>query len=416
MIKRWTVLALLAWCSVSASAHGDGPSRLQAKIDRAWAAFAQDPTASAPAAAAAPTLTDAQDERHARELKDDVALGSGYAKEVEKELKISTRTEEIERVQAIGRTMADIANKTLVNVSWGDRRLNPFNYTFKVVEGKDVNAFSLPGGFIYIYEGLLDYAESDDELAGVIAHEIAHASLRHIATLRRESSKLDIVTIPLILVGILTGSVEAVGGAQLLQQATGSGWSVKAEQAADYAGLQYIQQSNFNPVGMLTFMERLAFDDRYRAHWDLGIYRTHPPSMERAQSLRERLVTAKIPIRRSEVTKTLSTTVHPQPDGSVSITFLKQSLFTFRGDNAAERAQQAKERLDAFFDDLPKVHEVRLYGIDSIEGKGENLFQVTEEDAVGTDHTVKQLTRDAAEAVKRAAYELGYRVWEFPVR
>ncbi len=119
-------------------------------------------------------------------------------------------------MRLIGGELAAIANASKVRTTWGDKRLNPFEYTFKVVE-EDVNAFSLPGGYIYIYEGLVKYAESDDELAGVLAHEIAHASMRHVATMQREAGKLSAMQNPLILAAILIGGAKG-GDAMMVGQ------------------------------------------------------------------------------------------------------------------------------------------------------------------------------------------------------
>lgn len=351
--------------------------------------------------------------KHQKEVDDDIRLGKEYAIEVDKELKPSEDQAMIDRVNRIGKELAEIANKTHVKPLWGDNRLSVLPYQFKVVKGKDINAFSLPGGTIYVYEGLLKYVESDDELAGVLAHEIAHASLRHIATLRRESSKLDTVTIPLVLVGILTGNVALVTGSSLAAQAMGSGWSVKAEQSADNGGVDYLLKSPYNPVGVLTFMERLAYDDRYKANWDYGIYRTHPPSRERADALRNQLSAAGVTIRRSKVCATLATQISEQADHSYAISFLGIKLFTFYGPNAKDRAVVSAEQLNAFFDSQPKVHDVRAYGGDSVEGKGEPLIQITEDDAERAGKSLSQLTSDTTEAVKHATYDLGYRVWDF---
>ena len=96
---------------------------------------------------------------------------------------------------------------------WGSSQLKQFNYTFRVVDDKDVNAYSLPGGFIYVNKGLLDYVHSDDELAGVLAHEITHASHHHMVKLMHEQSKIQNVLLPALarLVGLSHGGVGNTG-------------------------------------------------------------------------------------------------------------------------------------------------------------------------------------------------------------
>lgn len=352
---------------------------------------------------------------HQADLDGDTKLGADYSKEVEKELKLSTDEKAIARVQRIGGEFAAIANNNLVKVTWGDKRLNPFNYTFKVVQGEDINAFSLPGGFIYIYDGLLKFAESDDELAGVIAHEVAHASFRHVKTMERERSKLQALTLPLILISIFgsgsetTASLGSLG--QLITMAKGSGWSVNAERAADYGAVQYMIKSNYSPVGMLTFMERLAKAQRAYDVSSLGIFQTHPPSRERATSLVEHLEALDIPIRRSLVSSAYR--VAPVNEkGNEKLVFEDKTLTTFTGKEAPDRAKNAASRLNEFFDTVPDLFEVTARADGTIVGRGRILFQITEEDAKATNMTVAQAGKEAVEQIKRSLYTLAFRVWD----
>lgn len=357
------------------------------------------------------------DAKYQKELDDESALGKKYAAEVEKENKLSTNKEFIERVERVGGEIAAIARTQQVDVSWGDKRLSPFNYTFKVIEGDDVNAFSLPGGYIYVYEGFMRYVESDDELAGVMAHEVAHASFRHLATLNREAQKFQAVSLPLLLVAILSGG-QAGGDLLALNQlvgiAVGGGWSVKAEKSADWGGFQYILQSKYSPVGLLTFMERLARDERSqpKRQLDWGIYRTHPPSRERAEALIENLNGRGIQIRRSAVTQTFRTHVRPADNGGVEVLFSGRALFKFSGDSALQRADDAAARLDAFFDNVPELFELRVLGDGMVEGRRKFLFRITAEDAALAGITTYALADETEANLKRALYMLSYRIWD----
>ena len=114
--------------------------------------------------------------------KDDAAeikLGKDAAVQVDKDMKLITTGPELDRVVKIGNKLAAIAASVNVPATWGINRLSKFDYTFKLVDAKDINAFSLPGGFIYVNKGLVDAVQSDHELAGVIAHELAHAAHHH---------------------------------------------------------------------------------------------------------------------------------------------------------------------------------------------------------------------------------------------
>ncbi|HVL39024.1 MAG TPA: M48 family metalloprotease [Fimbriimonadaceae bacterium] len=360
-------------------------------------------------------LDEQVDKRHEADLKADAELGAKYAAEVEKEFKLSSRQDAVERVERIGAALAKVAQETPVRVSWGDRRLNPFSYRFKVIEEKDVNAFSLPGGFIYVYEGLVDFCESDHELAGVLSHEIAHAAFRHIATFQREQSKFSTATLPLIIAIILGGGREAgnaLTAVQLTNVALGSGWSINAEEAADLGGIQYMARSDYNPVGILTFMERLARRGGFGDIVDLGILRTHPPSRQRAATLTKHLQEMGIPIRRSEVTTSFRTIVKPGDAGAVEGWFGQRRVFRFAGADAIARADLAAKRLNAFFDEVPELHEVSSLQDGTLLGRRRPLFQYTAEDAATLGKPLASLVDEAEAGIKRSLYSLAYRIWD----
>jgi len=360
----------------------------------------------------AQTAKQAEDEaRHKRDVENDIKIGKEYSADVDKETKPSEDKANIERVQRIGGELAKIANSTPIQALWGDKHMSRFDYTFKVIQGKDVNAFSLPGGTIYVYDGLVKYVESDDELAGVLAHEISHASLRHVATLQREQSKLNIIQLPLLLLTLLSGRPEALMTGSLLSNAIGSGWSVKAEQAADFGGFQYMVQSKYNPTGLLTFMERLARDERMEPSIDWGIYRTHPPGRERAESLESFMKTYSIPIRRSMVTSSFKTTVQPGEKASLDILFGKRKLFTLGGSAAIARSDDAVEKLNAFFDSQPQMFEMTVTDDGWVMGRRQGLLKLEPEDAAAADMGFDAYRADALKQMRAAIFTLSYRIW-----
>lgn len=355
------------------------------------------------------------EQKHQDELKADAELGAKYAERADKELKPSKNQEYIDRVQRIGGELADIANKNRVETTWGDKRLNPYAYRFKVVEKEEVNAFSLPGGFIYVYEGLVKYCESDDELAGVLAHEIAHASMRHLATLQREQSKVDLFTLPLILISLLSGGDAGSAGitlGTLANQALASGWGQNAERAADYGGFQYMVRSRYNPVGMLTFMEKLARDQRSIEAIDWGIYRTHPPSKERAMSLQGFILGQRLPLKRSAVTTSFRVIPKIEDKGGVAMHFNTRVLFRLGGPNALDRAERISATLNDFFDEVPELYVVGMSGESTVTYRQRPLFQLTDVDAELTGLTLAQTTAGAVRSIKRELYMLAFRVWD----
>ena len=357
---------------------------------------------------------------HQNDLKSDVEVGAKYAAEVEKHVKFATDTEMLKRVQRVGAEMADLANQNKTIATWGDSRFNTYPYTFKVIQQDDPNAFSLPGGYVYVQTGLLKFIESDDELAGVLAHEISHAKFRHIATLQKEQSKMTAISLPMILVAIMTGgganAGAAIEGASILGTAVGNGWSVKAEQAADYGGIQLMVKSKYNPTGMVTVMERLALVENSQPQYsrNLGIFRDHPPSKERADSMIAYLKQYNVPVERSKVSSSFRAIVKPddKTPGAVVITFANRNLMSFAGNNALSRADEAATKLNTFIDSSPATFEVAA-GLDgSVMGGTQRLLKFTADDATAQNKPLAELQRLAVLNIRGALYTVAIRIWE----
>ena len=228
----------------------------------------------------------------------------------------------LSRVTTIGARLANVANKTVIPATYGTENRTPYTYRFHIVDDKDVNAFALPGGWLYVNKGLLDYVQSDDELAGVLAHEVIHAAHHHILKLQKEQDKLNtqlaIGAIAAIFAKVpVADTGNLITGLQLVALQKVNGYSQQAERDADGAGFELTRLAGFNPVGALTFMERLARDQRNRPEVDLGIFRTHPPEKQRVASLKSKLDLAAIPINRRQTTNQLRLSVLPAKNQSV---------------------------------------------------------------------------------------------------
>lgn len=354
--------------------------------------------------------TQTPDEKHLKEIQKDVEQGKEYVKELEKDLKLSEDPAVLERIKKLGDELAAIANKTAVPATYGDSRLSPFDYSFKVVVDKDVNAFSVPGGFIYMHTGLIDNAESEAEIAGVLAHEIAHASHRHLHTLAREYSKAStLTTIAALVVAVFADGRDAVNtmnAQQLFLMALTSGWSEQAEMDADQAGFKYLIQTGHNPVGLLTFMERLAFkENRLGPKVDWGIQRTHPPSRKRVQALRKLLIDNGVPIARSEVTTSFRVTAR-EDGGRRALSFGEYPLFTVAGSDAEARSVDLTARFNKFFDSTPQIFSIRADG-PNLLWFGTKLIEFREGDVEGK--TPSEAAQQALSNVKNALFSLDFR-------
>lgn len=386
------------------------------------------PTASASSAPAQtsqnPPLTpeEQKDEtRHEADVKGDIEEGKRYAEEAEKQYKLSTNKEYQDRVARVGADIAAVARTTKIIALWGDKHFSKFDYTYKVIQGDDVNAFSLPGGHIYVFEGLMKQVESDDELAGVLGHETAHAALRHVATLEHNEEKLNMVSLPALLAAILIGSRSnnnynagpniLLPGIMSGTQAIRSGWSVSAEAAADYGGFQYLTKTKYDPSGMLTFMERLAEDERLGLAFDWGIYRDHPPGKERAEALVHYMQEAGLPLRRSKVTTSFRVTMKPADNGKVLLNFGSRPIVALGGSEALTRADKLVTELNAFFDATPELFEIQAGPNGTINWNGAPIIELSQDDVASTSLSVTALRDQTLQNLRMSLFNLGFHVW-----
>lgn len=156
----------------------------------------------------------------------------------------------------------------------------PYSFHFRVVPNKTVNAFALPGGYITLHSALLEAAESPEELAGVMAHEMVHVLDKHgLHGLLHDTGLLMIID------GLFTGGGASAGylGAQLLTLS----YSRTNERDADRKGMQMLVRAGISPEGMVHFFEKLDRNAKgHKSAW-VGFLRTHPMDTERTRYLRE---------------------------------------------------------------------------------------------------------------------------------
>src|SRR3954470_20747820 len=192
--------------------------------------------------------------------QDDVNVGQQSAVQAEQQLPILNDAQTNAYLNRIGQRLAANAGGP------------QFQYRFRVVNQADINAFALPGGFIYVNRGVIDNASNEGELAGVVAHEISHVALRH-ATHQASKAYLAQAGIS-ILGGILGGHVGA-GAAQIINTVGGIGlnavflkYSRDLETQADIRGAQIMAASGYNPRDMVAFFQKLErVDTSKKTNW-----------------------------------------------------------------------------------------------------------------------------------------------------
>lgn len=207
-------------------------------------------------------------------LQEEVQMGRQYAAEINRQLPIVQDA-------AIHRYINDLGNQIA-------RAADPrgIQYTFYVVNSDVVNAFAVPGGFIYVNRGLIEQTSNMSELAGVLGHEIGHVVARHGVDqmVRMQRAELG-VNLAYILLGRQPGTAE-----QLALQVGAAGYfarhSREAEREADDMAVQFVTRAGINPDGIVTFFQKLM-QERQRSpsrveQW----FSTHPLTEERIQNTR----------------------------------------------------------------------------------------------------------------------------------
>jgi beta-barrel assembly-enhancing protease len=161
-------------------------------------------------------------------------------------------------------------------------------FTIKVIDASEINAFALPGGFLYINRGLIEAARDEAELAGVIAHEIAHVAARHGVEQASKGQLLNWASLPLIFLGGWGGFIinQAAGIALPL---TFLKFSRGAEKEADRLAAQYLWKAGYDPVALITFFEKLQAQEKKQAGTLEKIFRSHPMNKDRIKEVHKLL-------------------------------------------------------------------------------------------------------------------------------
>lgn len=346
------------------------------------------------------------------ETEEEIQMGKTSALEVAKEYKFIDDPALVKRLETVGGLIAKIATEKEVPATYGKSTVAKFDYTFKIIDDKEVNAFALPGGYVYVNKALLDYVQSDDELAGVIAHEIAHAAHHHIMQLIKAQQKENTALALAVLVGVAVGakgeSLENIAYAlTLIRIARMSAYGQDAEFDADRTAVAYMAVTKYNPVGMLTFMERFATDEARKPQRDYGLFQTHPESNKRAQVIIGEIEKRGLPINRRLVTTYTAVQVKPVPDSQASSVWIGDTeiirLADSNGEKASVRANRIAARLTSALLAGASLRDVKV-GIagQNVIIMGDSVVEPTAEDAALVSSTVSQVAEVSADAIRRA--------------
>ncbi len=206
-----------------------------------------------------------------------VALGKQFAQQVEQSSKLVTDPVVNEYVNRIAQNLVRNSDSQV-----------PF--TVKVIDSDDVNAFALPGGFFYVNSGLILNADDESELAGVMAHEIAHVAACHVAREQTRGQLVNLASIPLIFVGGGIGyAIQNVAGLAL--PVTFLKFSRGFEADADFLGTEYAYKAGYDPQGMIRMFEKIdALQKRKPGILD-KTFSTHPATPDRIARIQQEIST-----------------------------------------------------------------------------------------------------------------------------
>ena len=203
-------------------------------------------------------------------LEKEMALGKQLAQEVQRQAKLVDDPLISEYVNRLGQNLARNSDAKV-----------PFS--FQVIEGEAPNAFALPGGFVFIYTGLIKIAAEEDELAGAVAHEIAHVAARHMTRQATRSQIANLATLPLSVIlggwigyGVRQGAGVAIPTAFLH-------FGRKDEAEADYLGVQYMYAAGYDPTGAISIFEKLESLEKKKPGLMAKVFGTHPLDADRIQ-------------------------------------------------------------------------------------------------------------------------------------
>ncbi len=201
----------------------------------------------------------------------EVRMGRSLAEKVERKFGLLEDDLVQQRIDRIGQKIAVVCER------------RDITYHFKVLKEEDVNAVSLPGGYIYVNKGLIDMADTDDELAYVLGHEVGHVVVKH--SVKRLQGVLGYSILRILLSrsreARKVGRAADIAFAQLML-----GYSRKDELLADSLGIRYAQKAGYDPNQAVTFLKKLREVERKKPARPPNYIRTHPAISSRIEAVK----------------------------------------------------------------------------------------------------------------------------------
>jgi predicted Zn-dependent protease len=210
-------------------------------------------------------------------LEKQIEMGRQYAQQVESSTKLVSDPAITEYVNRIGQNLVRNFDAQV-----------PF--TIKVVDTDDINAFALPGGFFYVDSGLILAADNEAELAGVMAHEIAHVAACHLARENTRGQLMQLASIPLIFVGGGIGyAAQSLAGLAIPVGFLRFTRSFESE--ADFLGVEYLYKAGYDPQALTAFFEKIKALEKHKPGTLAKTFDTHPQTPDRIAKTQQEINT-----------------------------------------------------------------------------------------------------------------------------
>ncbi len=208
-------------------------------------------------------------------IEQEMAMGKQLAVEVEKQSKMVDDPILSEYVNRLGQNLARNSDAKI-----------PVN--FKIIDSDSVNAFTLPGGYVFVNSGLIRLAETEAELAGAMAHEIGHVAARHSTRQQTREQIANLATVPLIFMGGWTGYAVRQG-AGLGIPMTFLSFSRAFEGEADMLGLEYMYKAGYDPTASIDIFERIESLEKSKPGMVAKVFATHPMTEDRIKKAQQNI-------------------------------------------------------------------------------------------------------------------------------
>ena len=336
-----------------------------------------------------------------RDLNKEQKLGKKLSEDIEKKYEVIEDLNQNSLITEIGNKLAEASE------------MKEMKFHFRILKVDGPNAFSIPGGYIYVTYDLFDYVQSDNELAGILAHEIAHIVHNHALKQTRDNTKYNLLTILAVLLTrepdvALLGNLTAI---TFLNQ-----YRREYEEEADLTATELLIKTGYNPVGFLTFLERLYAREMFKPELNLGIFQTHPETENRVNYVKDMLIEKGIDIDRRATTDYLEvSSKYILKDsfytGIICIDDIPVLNLTYPYPKREEiylKIIETSQNLDRFLsiDLLP--YEIKV----SVEGSKSTLFirnnriiSLDDSETVYLEKTAEEVLQDTQEKIRQVLWE-----------